>query len=377
MTLFIRRFAPALLAGLLLVAGSLLAVPGARAAELQQVGQFATPSTIDLTADGSTILQTAPGAPGAPGAIHRYNLDGSLVSTLTGNGQTVPRAPTAIATDPAGNIVVGEGGDGPQVYVISPAGQLVRRFGAPGYEQGQISYVDGLDVDSAGNVYVADPNPGKVIKYRSDGTFVTEWTLGKGSPAGIEIDAADNVFVSQRIWSSDQGAYYAVYKFDVNGNLLATFGDGSGTDSGLTDSVAVDPAGNVYTANHIFNIHVYDAQGTLLTTHKPEWNEPGVSGRVAGLAVNSQGILYAGINGNDAVIRLYVLGPGDDADPTTCAAAQELLAKRKEQVRRAKDRLDRLRARGASPAKIAAAKDKLADRKEQRRQAKEQVDALC
>jgi len=106
-------------------------------------------------------------------------------------------------------------------------------------------------VDSAGNIYVTDPDT-RVQKF--DNTYAYVATLGVtgefGSdfdhfygPHNVEVDAADNVYVADQ-------ANTRVQVFDKNGAYLTTLGGGTpGDNTGqLRDiyGVGLDSQGNVY-----------------------------------------------------------------------------------------------------------------------------------
>ncbi|KKN95728.1 hypothetical protein LCGC14_0175970 [marine sediment metagenome] len=119
-----------------------------------------------------------------------------------------------------------------------------------------------IDVDSTGNVYVADMINDRVQKFDSTGTFLLEWgtpgtgdgQFGTNSPQGIAVDSFGDVYVTDP--TNDR-----IQKFNNTGTYLSQFGTG-GTGNGQFDlpgGIAVDSSGNIYVAdtyNHrvqIFN----------------------------------------------------------------------------------------------------------------------------
>lgn len=119
--------------------------------------------------------------------------------------------------------------------------------------------LDGICVDSAGNIYVAD-SPGettsaegvtdRIVRLNADGEFVTEWgDYGEQEgnfrdPQGLAADAEDNVYVADRLNNR-------VQVFSSDGDLLFVW-EGSGEDGPVDCSpsdVAAGPDGTVYVAN--------------------------------------------------------------------------------------------------------------------------------
>jgi tripartite motif-containing protein 71 len=74
-------------------------------------------------------------------------------------------------------------------------------WGSEGAGDGQFNSPGGGDVDTSGNVYVADSGNNRVQKFDSNSNFITEWGT-KGSnegqflqPLGVAVDSVGNVYV--------------------------------------------------------------------------------------------------------------------------------------------------------------------------------------
>jgi gliding motility-associated-like protein len=154
------------------------------------------------------------------------------------------------------------------------------------------SQPEGLAVDAAGNVYVADEVNNAVKKIPAgNGTPVT---LGSGfsDPTGVAVDAAGNVYVA------DAGNT-AVKEIPVGGGAPVVLGSGFIAPT----SVAVDAAGNVYVADGGDNevIKIPAGNGTPVSIGSG-FNNP------IGVAVDAAGNVYVTDLGNNAVKEIPVNG---------------------------------------------------------------------
>ena len=176
--------------------------------------------------------------------------------------------------DSAGNVYVADYGNS-KIRKITPAG-VVAAFagsGAQGDADGTASaasfnYPESVAVDSAGNVYVADYGNDEIRKITRAGVVTT--FAGSGAPGdadgtgsaasfngpeGIAVDSAGNVYVA------DYGNN-KIRKITPAGVVTTLAGSGAQGDAGGTGSaasfdgpegVAVDSADNVYVGDEFNN----------------------------------------------------------------------------------------------------------------------------
>ena len=99
-------------------------------------------------------------------------------------------------------------------------------------------------------VYVVDVGNVRIQKFRGDGGFVAEWPLELGIlnensfalPLAIAIDSHHNVYVVDSVKGD-------IKKFDSEGNYQMTFGEGFGDEDGqfkLAAGIAIDKNDNIY-----------------------------------------------------------------------------------------------------------------------------------
>lgn len=212
-----------------------------------------------------------------------------IVTTLAGsagnsgftNGQGTAaqfKSLQGIAVDSSGNIYAADAGNR-SIRKITAAG-LVTTF-ADG-SNGQFGEPRGVAVDSSGNVYVADYSADVIYKVTSSGSVSklagTAPTPGStdgtttaalfNAPSGLAVDTANNVYVADT-------ANNTIRK--ISGGSVTTLAglagrsssaDGKGTAARFEDpyAVAVDSSGNVYVADATdHSIRKITADGTVTT----------------------------------------------------------------------------------------------------------------
>ena len=130
--------------------------------------------------------------------IRKITPDGTI-STFASQGLSIP---SALACDSAGNLYAADWGNS-AVYKITPSGVVTKLANMP-------TSMAAIAVDAKGNVYGTHPNMQTIDKIAPDGTVTTfagtQYKVGNqdgpgtsatfNGPAGIAIDAAGNLFVS-------------------------------------------------------------------------------------------------------------------------------------------------------------------------------------
>lgn len=173
---------------------------------------------------------------------------------------------SAVATDSNNQVFVfhrGETAD--PIIVLDSEGNYVRSFG-----RGMFGNEHGLRIDRHDNVWVTDNGDHQVMKFSNEGELLL--TLGiKGQagttdetfdrPADIAFGPNDEVYIADGYGNS------RVVKYDTDGNFVTTWGTpGSGpSEFDLVHSVAVDSQGRVYASDRENNrIQIFDENGAFL-----------------------------------------------------------------------------------------------------------------
>lgn len=164
--------------------------------------------------------------------------------------------PTAIDVDSQGNIYLADE-HRHDIQVWDKAHNFLRKFGGPS----QLNRPAGLAVNSRDHVLVSDTLNNRVVRFSPDGEQLAAWGGDFSMPWGLGLDSADNVYVAD--WRNDR-----VQKFSPDGDYRATFGSpGSGIgELHRPADVAVDADGNVYVADWgNERVSIFDQAGYPLT----------------------------------------------------------------------------------------------------------------
>lgn len=149
-------------------------------------------------------------------------------------------APTALAGDGAGRLCVATVNH--EVLVFDRRLRLVRRIGRPGQGAGELSYPNGVAVDAAGRVWVADTNNGRVQVFDPRGR-VARIIEGFAVPRGLAIFGGKVLLVDV--------FQHRVYGLSMGGDVRYTFGERGTREAAFNfpNDVAADALGTVYVAD--------------------------------------------------------------------------------------------------------------------------------
>jgi hypothetical protein len=214
-----------------------------------------TPGTLPNGTAGTAYNQTLTASNGT--APYAYTVTSGAVPTgltLASNGTLsgIPAAPgafgfTVTATDSISGSVTGSYSITIPVKApaVTPLADITTEIRTPVR----------LAADSSGNIYVADPKAGGVLKYDSAGTFVRKFTTQKIA-TGVAIAKNGDLLVSQ-------GTFVAVFD-KTTGIEQPGFGTGLFT---YANAITVDPAGYIYVSDgRSNNIRKFGVTHNLLNT---------------------------------------------------------------------------------------------------------------
>ena len=297
---------------------------------------FDAANGVAIQADGKIVAVGSAGAEGF--ALARYNADGSLDASFSGDGKQTTdfgddsRA-RAVALQGDGKIVVvgftGDFGGGDFALArYNPNGSLDSSFSGDGKQTTNV----GGDFDSAGGVAVR--GDGKIVvvgragaccggadfglarynangsldtNFSGDGKERTPFSAGGDEANGVALQGSKIIAVGQSFSTTGAGVF-ALARYNTDGSLDPNFsGDGKqrtvfgagATDVALRPDgklVVVGGAGDQYDAPDDFALARYNANGSLDTSFSGDGKQTtdfGGSGGATGMALESGGKIIA------------------------------------------------------------------------------------
>ena len=273
------------------------------------------------------------------------------VSAAIGDGGPATQArlngPSHVVVDSSGNVYIADTYD-QRVRKVSAATGLISTFAgggasSPGFGDGGLAtsaYLDtpeGLALDAAGNLYIADESAGRVRKVTAATGIITTVAgggsqgMGDGGPAtaavvsfpvDLTFDAAGNLYILEagtariRMVAAGIGIITTVAG---NGNPGLTGDGGLATNAQIIpEGIAVDRTGNLYISNWYQIRKVAAGGGTITTvagTGYPGFGGDGGAapmaefGGTTGIVVDSAGNLYVADEGNARIREITYPGP--------------------------------------------------------------------
>jgi uncharacterized protein (TIGR03437 family) len=253
-----------------------------------------------------------------------------VITTAAGTSARFNR-PQGVAVDSAGNLYIADTGNGFIRKVSNGVITTVAGIGGPGFSgdngpatNAQLYFPDGVAVDSAGNLYIADSANQRIRKV-ANGVITTvagNGTLGFSGdngpatgaelnfPSGIAVDSAGNLYIPEpynsRIRKVSNGLITSVVGNSLNGD------SGPASSAQLTaEAVAVDSAGNVYIADSASIRKVsHGVITTVAGNGTPGFsgdNGPATSAQLntpLGVAVDSAGSVYIADRNNHRIRKV-------------------------------------------------------------------------
>lgn len=256
--------------------------------------------------------------------------------------------PTAVALDPNGDVLIADTSNN-VVRIVVPSGIISTFAGnhTPGYTgdngpatAGSLNAPTAIASDTAGNIYVTDTVNGLVRKINAVQTCVTtnnvqtcgnylSTPIGIGStggslnhPNGLAVDANFTIYVSDTSHRVLKFANGALTTYAGNGNVGFSGDGGLATAAVLNDPIglALDAAGNLYiTDANSFRVRVVAPNGiinTIAGSSHAGYTGDGGSALAAQLDFphmaipDGLGNIYIADTGNNVIRMLTTAGPG-------------------------------------------------------------------
>lgn len=219
-------------------------------------GQFRDPSYIAIDSANNVYVSEVSNSPN--NRIQVFNNSGAYQSSWVYN-----KTGAGIAIDASDNVYVGDYGGTYSVHKYSSTGTVITSWGGAGTGNGQFSGIRDVCTDGT-YIYVADSNHNRIQRFDTAGSFqgwlangTTGWQMGSATgiagsangqfnkPRGVDVDSSGNLYVAD----TDNNRIQA---FNSGGNFLKKW------TTQTPYGVATDSSGNIYAADYYGNvIHVY------------------------------------------------------------------------------------------------------------------------
>jgi hypothetical protein len=217
--------------------------------------------------------------------------------TFAGVQFTMPASglsnPNGVAVDGAGNVFIADDFNN-RVVKVTPSG--VQTTVGSG-----LTNPDGVAVDGAGDVFIADYGNSRVVEVTPGGAQTT--VAGTGPlPTGVAVDGAGDVFTAAFAW---QEVVETPAGCTSSACVIAVWGGNIGTTALFPLGVAVDKAGNLF-------IPVEGTSSGVIKVTPPYdgvWSYIGSGlNSPTGVAVDAAGDVFIADTGNNRVVELPVSG---------------------------------------------------------------------
>ncbi|MHB1125394.1 MAG: NHL repeat-containing protein [Bacillota bacterium] len=212
-------------------------------------GQFVYPNALAVTDREELLVGEF-----RTGRIQVFNKKGEFLRVINSRVVGRPLSPLALAVNEQGTIFVANRTG--EVLVLDAKGKLVTYFGKPGQAEGQLSYPNGIAVDSEGKIFVSDSGNDRIQVFGPKGELIKVLTgplLGISMPRGIAVDKGGRIFVTDVF-------AHRIAVFNFEGKYLFDFG-GRGQQEGqlnFPNGLAIDRLGKIYVTDRENNrVNVY------------------------------------------------------------------------------------------------------------------------
>jgi sugar lactone lactonase YvrE len=238
-------------------------------------GLFVWPHGIHVDRDGNVwvadsgsvtpeALKKFPGEGGKGSAVIKFSPEGKVLMTLgkpgvTGNPPGALTEPTDVLTDSNGDVYVAESHTNVEdpnlvgrISVFDRSGKFLRTIGRTGTGPGEFRTPHALEFDSQGRLIVADRHNHRVQVLTKQGKFITAYPEFSRA-SGLAIDKNDMIYTadSESDAKRHPGWRRGVRIGSVKDGKVTIFippHQSDGPDGAMGEGIAVDAAGNVFTA---------------------------------------------------------------------------------------------------------------------------------
>ena len=261
----------------------------------------------DVVVDANGIIYAVTGESGAPmvWSVKIFNPDGSFQSSWsTVNGKALD-SPNSIELDSGGNLLIADVTNN-RILRCKPDGTFLNEYDGASSTAGTLKFPTDITEDTNGNIYIAEMGSNRVHVIDSSFGFVSAWNPLQSSN-GAYVFPTNLSFIQDGNLLISDGSSGAVMLYQPDGTLIKNYGIDS-TALGQfvaardiltsqTEKVFVVDSGN-------YRVQVFDAYGTVSSV----WTDFGPtminSNYIVSLAEDSLGNIYLADASNNRVSKL-------------------------------------------------------------------------
>jgi sugar lactone lactonase YvrE len=233
---------------------------------LKAFGQrlFVFPHGATVDREGNLWVTDAGGGNGIGHQVIKFDPAGNVLLRLgragvSGSSPGLLDQPTDVAVAPNGDVFVTDShrnGRNNRVMKFRKDGTFVTQWGRKGTRPGELSEPHTIAIDSQGRLFVGDRENNRIQIFDQNGHYITEWRQF-GRPSGIYITRDDTIYVADSESGPDTGAHeLAGIRKGIRvgsartGEVTAFIEDMESTraEHSGAEGVGVDASGNVYGA---------------------------------------------------------------------------------------------------------------------------------
>ncbi len=225
-------------------------------------GMFVWPHGIDVDDQGNVWVADARGEGNRGHQVIKFSPEGEVLMRLgtagvAGRTEETFDQPNDVLVAPNGDIFVGDGhpaNGNNRIVKFSSDGTYITEWGETGSGPGQFHTPHALAMDSQGLLYVGDRSNRRIQVFDQDGEFLRDF-YGFGRASGLSIDSNDMLYIadSESNWRRNPGFKRGIRIASVSDGLVVAFipdpepdQDNAGTSA--AEGVDIDNEGNVYGA---------------------------------------------------------------------------------------------------------------------------------
>lgn len=226
----------------------------------------------------------------------RFNLiltEEFTVGEGIGDEPGVLNQPRELKADQNGSLFVLDLGD-TNIKVYDTEGRFSHTIGRSGQGPGELGRFISFDISPEGRVFVMDGMNRRVNQYEKNGNFISDFSI-EGFHDKIAVGSGEHIYLSKPVTTPEEvigkeqilEQKVTIYKYDLEGNVLSTYGEYRGQTTSYTriDENRSSGGSSPYGYQTVWDIFKGDklfegySESYRLTVHSPDGSSEFLFGR--------------------------------------------------------------------------------------------------